>query len=1130
VQYSTNGTNWSSSFTPEVGSNTVYARQVDAAGNASPASEALVFTLDTSAVAPTVALQTDTGSSTTDRITSNGALAVAGTESGATLEYSNDGSTWTNSFTPSQGSNTVYVRQIDVAGNISDASAALTFNLDNTKPSLQITSTNDSIQVGKTATLSFTFSEAVSGFSAEDIVLSNTAAGSIGSLSQASTNANGSVTYTAVFTPDSTANQLSTTVSVLGSSFADNAGNTGASNPSTTLVAGVPAPASFSLTIQNSNYKSVSLDTEVPSGYNWSNNGYQVSRFDTAAVVLNGTSPTFNSTSPNQLGIVRVIDLHTGKTLAGKELESGQFILRTNNASTEFALAKETTVDGVKKLVIQSYDYGLGVDNAKLETSFGSQVINLPALNTNENRNYHLWFPAEAPNRPSYLTGNIWTAGITSTDPGNPNNNINIPYTSRTVLWKVEESGNLTEILGAPTDWTNAGWSNGFSLNGDLWFQNNNQEIDEDSVFKYSSSTSTWTTEVGEVAEMYWDYRALANGQGSVVRQGDFAYDLREIIEPENDVITDNRANWNSQLADGSLLIRAEVYEADSAESIGHEHWILVKDGIVIADNAFNSEIGALTRALMQPNDGNVYFQQIDFSFTSDGLLQQPDSGNVATVYKISPDQLITLLESGEQNYAGKPGVTSIAGYSKQQLGGTSNSNVLTIIDGFYPLNIFTPNSTEVLVNSTVIDFDSNADDGEKSFLSRFTSSNNMPIWQTPLNGEIDEIKINADSTGSAVFLSLAYENNNAFFLNTLTGLLLSIPKSLFDEIDENGVLPSSLGNSGNNTLIGTDFDDRLYGFGGNDSLIGGNGNDWLFGGIGNDTLIGGAGDDMFFGGFDADLIELGSGKDTIILASIADSTATAMDTVVGFGADDKIDLTRLIGQAGYSFAEIKTDSSNNLLELRRPLFTLADGNEIETSFASIEVYNTSGQPINKIVLDFQFDPGEVKNVTLDRTATNWDLIALLDNVTNDASLVGGLSLAGNEIPSTTIGSTGTTGRVARIKFELSDENQTSFVFEPLNAVIGYKGSNSEAFVSPPNAKSVGVEDTLFLVVNSNALGTPGDNEIHFFQSFDQSDGTSILEMRYDTNPAVGATTLSSIIALEFDSNFTLTPNNFVLF
>lgn len=55
-------------------------------------------------------------------------------------------------------------------------------------------------------------------------------------------------------------------------------------------------------------------------------------------------------------------------------------------------------------------------------------------------------------------------------------------------------------------------------------------------------------------------------------------------------------------------------------------------------------------------------------------------------------------------------------------------------------------------------------------------------------------------------------------------------------------------GNRGNNTLAGTDEDDRLYGFGGKDKLLGGLGDDLLEGGKGNDKLEGGAGTDKLYG------------------------------------------------------------------------------------------------------------------------------------------------------------------------------------------------------------------------------------------------------------------------------------------
>src|SRR6185436_10183522 len=107
--------------------NTVSVRQVDVAGNTS-AGSSISFTLDTLVSAPNVTLNSDTGVSG-DGITSNGTLNITGIESGATVQYSLDGTTWTNSFTPVEGANTVSVRQVDVAGNTS-ASSSISFTLD----------------------------------------------------------------------------------------------------------------------------------------------------------------------------------------------------------------------------------------------------------------------------------------------------------------------------------------------------------------------------------------------------------------------------------------------------------------------------------------------------------------------------------------------------------------------------------------------------------------------------------------------------------------------------------------------------------------------------------------------------------------------------------------------------------------------------------------------------------------------------------------------------------------------------------------------------------------------------------------------------------------------------------------
>ncbi|WP_104210858.1 VCBS domain-containing protein [Vibrio lentus] len=130
IEYSVDGGHtWSNTFTPQTGSNTVEVRQTDTAGNISTSSS-LTFTLDNTATAPSVSLTSDSGGSSSDKITNVGDLSVGGIEQGATVEYSIDnGVHWSTQFTPAEGQNNVQVRQTDVAGNVSP-STSLSYTLD----------------------------------------------------------------------------------------------------------------------------------------------------------------------------------------------------------------------------------------------------------------------------------------------------------------------------------------------------------------------------------------------------------------------------------------------------------------------------------------------------------------------------------------------------------------------------------------------------------------------------------------------------------------------------------------------------------------------------------------------------------------------------------------------------------------------------------------------------------------------------------------------------------------------------------------------------------------------------------------------------------------------------------------
>ncbi len=109
-------------------------------------SSILPLHVDTVVAPLQVSLTHDTGSNSSDLITSDGSLTITGQEAGATVEYSTDnGNTWTSSFTPQQGSNTVSVRQTDIAGNVSTPTS-LTFTYDDqiAAPSIDLKASTDS--------------------------------------------------------------------------------------------------------------------------------------------------------------------------------------------------------------------------------------------------------------------------------------------------------------------------------------------------------------------------------------------------------------------------------------------------------------------------------------------------------------------------------------------------------------------------------------------------------------------------------------------------------------------------------------------------------------------------------------------------------------------------------------------------------------------------------------------------------------------------------------------------------------------------------------------------------------------------------------------------------------------------
>jgi Ca2+-binding RTX toxin-like protein len=132
--------------------------------------------------------------------------------------------------------------------------------------------------------------------------------------------------------------------------------------------------------------------------------------------------------------------------------------------------------------------------------------------------------------------------------------------------------------------------------------------------------------------------------------------------------------------------------------------------------------------------------------------------------------------------------------------------------------------------------------------------------------------KLTGGAAGAAILEAIAVQSENETVNGTdgddrLSGSVLA---DSMNGQDGNDVLR---GGDGNDDIRGDDGDDALFGDGGNDALFGESGHDTLEGGAGDDELEGGRGedvlrgddgDDTLNGGFDPDRLFGGAGDDEI--------------------------------------------------------------------------------------------------------------------------------------------------------------------------------------------------------------------------------------------------------------------------
>ena len=160
-----------------------------------------------------------TSFSLADLTAANGALSGLATS---------DNITYTATFTPSAGitdsSNLITLDNtgvVDVAGNAgSGTTDSNNYQVDSQRPTATIVVADTMLSAGETSLVTFTFSEAVTGFDNTDVSVAN------GTLSPVTTS-DGGITWTATFTPDSGVTDATNIIVLNNAGVSDAAGNAG---------------------------------------------------------------------------------------------------------------------------------------------------------------------------------------------------------------------------------------------------------------------------------------------------------------------------------------------------------------------------------------------------------------------------------------------------------------------------------------------------------------------------------------------------------------------------------------------------------------------------------------------------------------------------------------------------------------------------------------------------------------------------------------------------------------------------------------------------------------------------------------------------------------------------------------
>jgi large repetitive protein len=883
------------------GSYSFTVKITDQVGNTSEASSAFTLIIDqTAPAAPSLTLASDTGTSGSDGITSNGLFNVSGLVAGFVWQYStNGGVNWTrgsgSSFTVANGSyaaNAILVRQADLASNLSaNGIYDKALIVDTSLPTVAISSSKPFVGLVNgspdTALITFAFSEDPStSFTKDDI---NITGGTISEVSGSG------FIRTAVFTP-TTASSTAAVISVASGKYTDLAGNgnvdgADANNTVTINVNTQPSntsdlPIISAVTLSSgdsgttgdwiTNLASQTISGSLSSALA-SNETLRISldngtSWQTVTVTAGATSFSFNTTLTSSAQLIgRVEATVTGSpSVLGNEwsryftydnstytgslsltdytgtISNGaaagtdrSFGLALLNAEPGASVVYQRSADGVNNwsaTIVQQ-------DNLGDATYYYRAVVTDTANNTVTSPVLSVTVDGTAPGAPTLALGNGLTGTLSKAQLTAANGAILVTTTEASATVTLTLSSDAQGSSTVTKTFTSSGSSQS------VLFSSSDAALLGDGTLKANATINDVAGNTTNAAELSFGYVAqpvLIIGDLSISRtqNGTEAGPSDSVFIISRTGVTDAEATITYRISGSAIAGTDFNYATGSNYETNGYGTIKIAAGsstATISLSTIDNLIVNNSRSIMVSLNNTVAYNLVSTASSATATLVDNETAVIVPTITVSD---LSVIEGSS---------------------GTSKTISLDV-------NLSQTTTVPVTVSYSFRDGTAIAGGTASAGGMDYAGTSGTLTFAAGTPKQTISFTISSDTIveSDEVFYLDLTSANGATFLgggNTLTSKLTILNDDTAAPVDPYAGQTVTLTSPG--SITGTDL---------NDALTGSNGNDTIAGGLGNDLIAGMAG---------ADVLTSGGGGDKFIYASFADSKSSGYDSIIDFNSAD---------------------------------------------------------------------------------------------------------------------------------------------------------------------------------------------------------------------------------------------------